>query len=63
MFGNPLKNYPYNEEFKVEEIQEEVALLYVPDYPMQKVKVKYIDGSWAVRRRRKGIRICSQQKW
>ena len=45
MFGNPLKNYPYNEEFKVEEIQEEVAPFAIPDYPMQKVKVKYIDGS------------------
>ena len=48
VFGNPLKNYPYNEEFKVEEIQEEVAPFAIPDYPMQKVKVKYIDGSWTV---------------
>ena len=48
VFGNPLKNYPYNEEFKVEEIQEEVAPFAIPDYPMQKVNVKYIDGSWAV---------------
>ena len=35
VFGNPLKNYPYNEEFKVEEIQEEVAPFAIPDYPMQ----------------------------
>ena len=35
-------------QFKVEEIQEEVAPFAIPDYPMQKVKVKYIDGSWAV---------------
>ena len=48
VFGNPLKNYPYNEEFKVEEIQEEVAPFSIPDYPMQKVNVKYVDGSWAV---------------
>ena len=48
VFGNPLKNYPYNEEFKVEEIQEEVARCAIPYYPMQKVKDKYNDGSWAV---------------
>ena len=35
-------------QFKVEEIQEEVSPFAIPDYPMQKVKVKYIDGSWAV---------------
>ncbi len=48
VFGNPLKDYPYNEEFTVEEIKEEVAPFSIPHYPMQKVNVKYTDGSWAV---------------
>ena len=48
VFGNPLKGYPANEEFKVEEVKEEVAPFAIPDYPMQKVNVQYVDGSWAV---------------
>ena len=48
VFGNPLKGYPANEEFEVEEIKEQTVPFAIPDYPMQRVDIKYTDGSWAV---------------
>ena len=48
VFGNPLKGFPANEDFEVKEIKEETSPFAIPDYPMQRVDIKYTDGSWAV---------------
>lgn len=48
VFGNPLKGFPANEDFEVKEIKEETVPFAIPDYPMQRVDIKYTDGSWAV---------------
>ena len=48
VFGNHLKGFQANEDFEVKEIKEETAPFAIPDYPMQRVDIKYTDGSWAV---------------